>query len=51
MNFSEYLQQMVYNTPAVDFNKRKEEKDEQQSKSQKNQQDMLNQIGLAIKRR
>lgn len=51
MKFSEQLEQMVYSTPVVNFQKEKNVEDVQKSNKTKNQQEMLNQLGLAIKRR
>jgi hypothetical protein len=51
MKFSEQLEQMVYSTPVVNFQKEKNVEDVQKSTKTKNQQEMLNQLGLAIKRR
>lgn len=51
MKFSEQLADMVYNTPVVNFNPEKKVEDIQKSNKNKNQQEMLNQLGLAIKRR
>lgn len=51
MRFSEKLEDMVYSTPVVNSEKEKNIKDVQKSNKTKNQQEMLNQLGLAIKRR
>lgn len=51
MNFSEQLANMVYETPVINSNKEKKLENAQKPKRSENQQEMLNQIGLAIKRR
>lgn len=51
MNFSKQLESMVYTTPVVDFNKENLQAMKNESQETKNKQNMLNELGLAIKRR
>lgn len=51
MNFSEQLQNMVYTTPVVNPQQKKEQSQESKPTREKSNKDMLNELGLAIKRR
>jgi len=51
MKFSEQLANMVNETPVVNFSEQNSVVDTQKSTKTKNNQEMLNQLGLAIKRR
>lgn len=51
MDFSQRLQEMVNSTPARPNKSQKFDETEKDSLNKKTQQNMLNELGLAIKRR
>lgn len=51
MNFSTQLEQMVYTTPVVKLEQKEKQATRESSVKNESNKNMLNELGLAIKRR